>query len=33
LIEIVLPGGTVVRVDAHVDVRALRRILGVLDGR
>jgi transposase len=33
LIEIALPGGTVVRVDAHVDVRALRRILGVLDGR
>jgi transposase len=33
LIEVVLLGGTVVRVDAHVDVRALRRILGVLDGR
>jgi transposase len=33
LIEVVLPGGTVVRMDAHVDVRALRRILGVLQGR
>jgi transposase len=33
LIEVVLPGGVVVRVDAHVDGRALRRILGVLEGR
>ena len=33
LIEIVLPGGTVVRMDAHVDAGALRRILGVLDRR
>ena len=30
LIEIVLPGGTSVRVDAHVDDRALRCVLGVL---
>ena len=33
LIEIVLPGGIVVRMDAHVDGRALRRVLGALDGR
>jgi transposase len=33
LIEIVLTGGIVVRVDAHVDGRALRRVLGVLEGR
>ena len=33
LIEIVLPGGTCVRVDAQVDVRALRRVLGALEGR
>lgn len=33
LIEILLPGGVVLRVDAHVDSRALRRILGVLDER
>jgi transposase len=33
LIEIVLPGGTVVRMDAHVDAGALRRVLGVLDRR
>jgi transposase len=33
LIEIVLPGGTMVRMDAHVDARALRRVLSVLDGR
>jgi hypothetical protein len=33
LIEIVLPGGVVLRVDAHVDGRALRRILGALEGR
>ena len=30
LIEIVLPGGASVRVDAHVDDRALRRVLDVL---
>jgi transposase len=33
LIEVVLPGGVVVRVDACVDGRALRRVLGALDGR
>jgi transposase len=33
LIEVVLPGGVVVRMDAHVDGRALRRVLGVLEGR
>jgi transposase len=33
LIEIVLPGGVVVHVDAHVDGRALRRVLGALEGR
>lgn len=33
LIEIVLPGGTLVRVDAHVDDRALRCVLGVLHER
>ena len=33
LIEIVLPGGALVRVDAHVDGRALRRILGALSER
>jgi transposase len=33
LIEIVLPGGASVRVDAQVDVRALRRVLGALSGR
>ena len=32
-IEIVLPGGVLVRVDAHVDGRALRRVLGVLGER
>ena len=31
--EIVLPGGVLVRVDAHVDGRALRRILGALSER
>src|SRR5216683_413291 len=31
LIELVLPGGVVLRVDAHVDGPALRRILGALD--
>lgn len=30
LIEIVLPGGALVRVDAHIDDRALRCVLGVL---
>jgi len=33
LIEVMLPGGVVVRMDAHVDGRALRRILGALEGR
>jgi len=33
LIEIVLPGGASVRVDAHVDGRALRRVLGALHER
>ena len=33
LIEIVLPCGVSLRVDAHVDGRALRRVLGALDGR
>jgi transposase len=33
LIEIVLAGGIVVRVDAHVDGRALRRVLGALAER
>ena len=33
LIEIVLPGGASVRVDAQVDVRALRRVLGALYAR
>jgi transposase len=32
LIEIVLPGGALVRVDAQVDGRALRRVLGALAG-
>ena len=32
LIEIVLPGGALVRVDARVDGRALRRVLGALAG-
>jgi transposase len=32
LIEIVLPGGALVRVDTHVDGRALRRVLGALAG-
>ena len=32
LIEIVLPGGATVRVDAQVDEPALRRVLGVLRG-
>ena len=30
LIEIVLPDGTAVRVDAQIDPRALRRVLGAL---
>lgn len=33
LIEVVLPGGVVVRVDTQVDVPALRRVLDALDGR
>jgi transposase len=33
LIEIELPGGVVVRVDGQVDGRALRRVLGALEGR
>jgi len=33
LIEVVLPGGVVVRVDAHIDDGALRRVLGALEGR
>jgi transposase len=33
LIEIMLPGGVSVCVDAEVDGRALRRVLGALDGR
>jgi transposase len=33
LIEIVLAGGVLVRVDAHVDGRALRRVLGALSER
>ena len=33
LIEIVLPGGVLLRVDAHVDSRALRRVLDALEGR
>ena len=33
LIEVVLAGGVVVRVDAHVDAGALRRVLGALEGR
>jgi transposase len=33
LIEIMLPGGVAVRVDAHVDGRALRRVLGALEER
>ena len=33
LIEVVLPGGVVVRVDALVDGPALRRVLDALGGR
>ena len=33
LIELVVPSGVVVRMDAHVDGRALRRVLGVLEER
>jgi transposase len=33
LIEIQLPDGVSLRVDAHVDGRALRRVLGALEGR
>jgi hypothetical protein len=32
LMEIVLPGGATVRVDAEVDDRALRRVLAALGG-
>ena len=32
-IEVVLPGGTLVRVDAHVDDRALRCVLNALQAR
>ena len=32
LIEIVLPGGATVRVDAQVDDQALRRVFAVLRG-
>jgi hypothetical protein len=32
VIEIVLPNGSSVRVDAQVDERALRRVLAVLRG-
>jgi hypothetical protein len=31
IIEIMLGGGRVVRVDRHVDAEALRRVLGVLE--
>jgi transposase len=33
LIEIVLPDGVTLRVDAQVDGRALRQVLGALEGR
>ncbi len=33
LIEVMLPGGVSVRVDASVDARALRRVLGALESR
>ena len=33
LIEIMLPGGVSLRVDGQVDARALRRVLGALEGR
>jgi hypothetical protein len=33
LIEIMLANGASLRVDAHVDARALRRVLGALDER
>jgi transposase len=33
LIEIMLPSGVSLRVDAEVDGRALRRVIGVLEGR
>jgi hypothetical protein len=32
-IEVVLPGGTLVRVDAHVEDRALRCVLNALQAR
>jgi transposase len=33
MIEIVLPSGILVRIDGQVDDRALRRVLGMLQGR
>ena len=33
LIELIMPNGLVVRMDAHVDGRALRRVLAVLEGQ
>ncbi len=33
LIELVMPSGVVVRMGAHIDGRALRRILGALEER
>ncbi len=33
IIEILLPGGVLLRVDAQVDGRALRRVLNALEGR
>jgi len=33
VIEVVLPSGVLVRVDATVDGRALRRVLSALDDR
>jgi transposase len=33
LIELVLPSGVIMRLDAHVDAGALRRVLDALDGR
>ena len=33
LIEIVLPSGVSLRVDAEIDARALRRVLGALEAR
>jgi hypothetical protein len=33
MIAILLPGGVSLRVDSHVDARALRRVLSALEGR